>query len=257
MLKPLLFIIFCCHSAYSGASDELRELRYAEQIESSFATGKVSWLQVKGKKFLSLYTETEEIDSLGTVIILHPMDGHPDQSKLIKPLRTYLPEHGWATLSLQLPVLGIEAAETEYYSLFENANARIQAAIDFLLEAKIKNIVIVGYGLGGVMAVYYLKENANKTEVKGLVTISLAVPHSNQKQAQVIDFIAGIELPFYDIFTDFDLPEVTSSARKRRLAAKENPAYRQVKIAAERHMLPRDQRLVIKRVYSWINRTFR
>lgn len=257
MLKPLLFILFYGCSTYSWASDELRELDYAEQIQASFSTGEIVWLQVKGKKFLTLYTETEEIENLGTVIILPPMDGHPDQSKLIKPLRSYFPEHGWASLSIQLPVLGVDAAEYEYYPLFDNAKARIQAAIDYLLAAKAKNIVLVGYGLGGMMAVYYLKENANKTDIKGLVTISLSVPESDQKQVQVINFINDIKQPFYDVFAEFDLPGVTESARKRRLAAKENSAYRQFKIAGEGHLFQRDQGLVVKRVYSWISRTFR
>lgn len=257
MLKPLLFIIVSCCSSYSLASEVLREMEYAEEVESSLPVGEIAWLGRKGKKFLTLYTETEQIDNLGSAIILHPMDGYPDQGKLINPLRTYLPEHGWATLSLQMPVLGIKAEESEYYPLFDNASARIQAAVDYLLAAKAKNIVLIGYGLGGMMAAYYLKNNTNKKELKGLVTISLAVPKSDQKQVQIIEFITDIKQPFFDVFAEFDLPEVTETARKRRIAGKVNQAYRQLKIDGEGHLFQRDEGLLVKRVYSWISRTFR
>lgn len=253
----ITLIVVCFFSANSLAFNELRELEYAEKIEASLAIGKILWLQVKGTKFLALYTETEEIENLGTAILLHPMGGHPDQKKIINPLRTYLPEHRWATLSLQMPVLGIGAKENEYYPIFDNANARIQAAIDYLVAAKVNNIVLVGYGVGGMMAMYYLNEHTNKKEVKALVAISIGVPETEQKQVQVIDFISGVKQPILDIFAEFDLPEVTMSARERRIAGKENLAYRQFKVEGEGHLFEHDEGLVMKRIYSWINLIFR
>jgi hypothetical protein len=257
MLKILLLVMISCQTANSWASNELRELEYAEEIKASFSTGKITWLTAKDKSFLALYTETEGKENLGTAIILHSADGHPNQKKMIHPLRTYLPAHNWATLSLQIPVLGVGAKEDEYYTLFDNANARIQAAIDYLISADVKNITLIGYGLGGMMAVYYIKENAKKTDVDALVTISLAVPKTDRKQAQIIDFISSIKQPFLDIFAEFDLAAVTKSARQRRIAGKTNPSYRQFEIKGEGHLFQHDEGLVVKRVYSWMNRTFR
>lgn len=257
MFRAWLIVISCCSMSNGWASNELREIQYAEEIEASFSIGKIVWLEAKTKNFLALYTETEALSNLGTAILLHPIDGHPDQKKIINPLRTYLPKHNWATLSLQLPVQGVAAKEAEYYPLFDDANARIQAAIDYLVAEKVKNIVLIGYDMGGMMAAYYLKENRDKKQVKAVVTISLAAPKTDHKQAQVVDFIAEINQPFFDIYAEFDSPDVTESARKRRVSGKSNPQYRQFEVAGEGHLFQHDEGLVVKRVYSWINRTFR
>ena len=256
MYRLIFLIVINSYIANSRASNELQELEYAEEIESSNSTGKIIWLQAKGRKFLTLYTETEQLENSGTAIILHPMNGHPDQKKLINPLRTYLPQHHWATLSIQLPILGIDAKEQEYYPLLDDAQVRIQAGIDYLLSAKVKNIVLIGYGLGGTMAIYYLKENSTEKDVKAIVAISLSVPKTDYKQIQVIDFISTIKQPFLDIFAEYDLPTVTDSARKRRVAARANSAYRQFQIAGEGHLFQHDEGLVVKRIYSWIYKTF-
>jgi predicted alpha/beta hydrolase family esterase len=255
----LILILVGCHSN-CWASDELRELEYTEKIEASFSAssiGKIVRLQIEKKKFLALYTETEEKENSGTAIILHSMGKHPDHATLIKPLRTYLPQHNWATLSLQLPVLSLSDKQKDYYPLFDAANARIQAGIDFLVSAKVKNIVLIGDGLGGMMAAYYLKKNADNINVQAIVAVSLNVPDSEKDQAQTLDFIDKIDLPFLDIFAEYDVTEVTSTARKRRISGKNNSSYRQFKIKGEGHKKQHDEGLVVKRIYSWINWTFK
>lgn len=262
ILKLILVLAINCCIANAWASNELQELNYAEEIESSYSTGEILWLQAKGRKFLTLYTESEHLKVAGAAIILHPINGHPDQKRLINPLRTYLPQHHWSTLSIQLPVLGIYAKEQEYYPLFDDAQARIQAAMNYLISAEVKNIVLIGYGMGGLMATYYLKDKGKKkkddktTTKKAIVAISLSTPKTDYKQVQIIDFISQIELPFLDIFAEYDIPAVTDSARKRRISAKANSTYRQLQIAGEGHLFQHDEGLVVKRVYSWIYRTF-
>jgi predicted alpha/beta hydrolase family esterase len=257
MLKMLSILFLLTHFSLSLASNKLREMDYAEKISSSNLIGEIVWLKAKNGKFLSLFTETEKIENLGTAIILHSMAGHPDQKKMISPIRTFLPQHNWATLSLQMPVLELGAKHQDYFSLFDDANARIQAGVDYLLAADVKNIVLIGYGLGGMMAVNYLQEKAESKDIKALITISLAVPETDQKQGQILDFIKVIKQPFLDIFAEFDLPEVTDTARKRKLAGKANSVYRQLQIEGEGYLFQHDQGLVVKRIYSWINRTFR
>ena len=257
MYRVLLFVIFYGYGINSWASNELREMEYAEEIQASSLMGQVIWLDTKSRKFLGLYTETEEKENLGTAILLHPMDGHPDQKKIINPLRTYLPQHKWATLSIQMPVLGVAAKDDEYYALFDDAKNRIQSAVDYLDAAKVNNIVLIGYGLGGTMAVYYISENLAETKVKAIATISLFVPKSKQANVQVVEFIKKINQPFLDIFAEFDSPEVKYTARQRRIAGKENPEFRQFEIKGEGHLFQHDEGLLVKRVYSWINRMFK
>ena len=254
MIKVALIFLLYGYQSPIWASNQLREMEYAEEIEASFSVGNVAWLETKNKAFLTLYTETEESENIGTAIILHPMDGHPDQKKVINPLRTYLPEHDWATLSIQLPVLGFGAKEQDYYSVFEEAKVRIQTSIDFLVASKVKNIILIGYGLGGMMAVNFIKDSS---DVDAIVTISLPVPDSENPEVQMLDFLGEIKYPFLDIYAEFDLPEVTDSARKRRIAGKVSLVYRQFEIKGEGHLFQHDEGLLVKRIYSWINRTFK
>jgi dienelactone hydrolase len=251
MKFSVLVLCLACFSAGPClAGDERREAEFAESINKSLTLGKAVWLEAEGRKFLGLYTEIEKVFGNGVVIILHDMAGHPDQQKLIHELRTVLPEHGWATLSLQMPVREVGAEKEDYYALFPEAAARIQAGIKYTADSGAQNVVLVGYGLGGLMAAYAL--TGQPADIKALVAISLPVPASENKAAQTLEFINKIGIPMLDIYGALDTPEVTEKARERRLAAKNNAAYRQIAISDEGHAYLHDEGLLVKRIYSWL-----
>jgi esterase/lipase len=256
-MKHWIGVCLCCLLQLSGnrclASDEKREADFAETINKTLAIGKTVWLEASGKKFLGLYTQTEKVASKGTVIILHDMGGHPNQQQLIYGLRVFLPEHDWATLALQMPLREAGVGVDDYYNLFPEAADRIKAGISYAKNNGAENIVIVGYGLGGLMGVYTQSEQA--ADIKALITISLSVPKTDNKAAQTLEFIKKIKIPMLDIYGALDLSDVTESARDRRLAAKENTAYRQIKIDDENHAFLHDEGLLVKRIYSWLGVT--
>lgn len=239
------------------AYNTLRELNYAEAIKKDLDSGEIVWLEAKRGKFLAIYTETEKLTNLGTAIILHSMEGSPDQQKIINPLRTYLPKHNWATLSLQMPLIAPGSSASEYIPLFDDARARIQSAVDFLVSEGIQKIVLIGYGMGGMSSVYYIKESKETTKIDAIVTISLGASKKDLKQGEIIKFFSKVTLPFLDIFAEFDLPEVINSAKKRKVLAKKSRSYRQFQIEGEGYLFQHDEGLLVKRVYSWINRTFK
>ncbi len=251
----LRFIVFvlCLVGGVCLAGDEKREADFAGGINKTLTIGKAVWLEAGGRKFLGLYTETEKATGKGVVIILHDMDGHPDQKQLIYDLRVFLPEHNWTTLSLQMPLREVGVEKEDYYALFPEAAARIQSGIGYAKSNGAENIVVVGYGLGGLMGIYALSEQA--TDIKALVTISLPVPTTENKTAQTLELIKKIKIPMLDIYGAVDVPDVTESARDRRLAAKENTGYRQVKINDEGHAYLHDEGLLVKRIYSWLGVT--
>jgi len=257
MSKVLFITILFLYVTIGSASNELRELEYAEEIKSSLSVGEIIWLNAKNRKFLALYTETEGVEKMGAVILLHPRDGHPNQRKIINPLRTYLPKHQWASLSLQMPVLDSGANDSEYYLLFDEANIRIQAAIDYLRASKVDIIVLIGHGLGGTMATYFVSNNAKKTDIKAIVSVSLIAPNNDQYNMKIIESLGKITIPFLDIFAEFDSSDVIETVVQRRVAGSANSAYRQVEINGEGHLFQHDEGLVVKRVYSWVSRVFR
>ncbi|HEY8218508.1 MAG TPA: DUF3530 family protein [Methylobacter sp.] len=232
------------------AGDGKLEAEFAESISNTLTVGKAVWLESEGKKFLGVYTETERTGSKGTVIILHDIGGHPNQQQLIYGLRVFLPEHNWATLALQMPLREAGVEKEEYYPLFPEAAARIQAGINYAKNNGAENIVVAGYGLGGLMAAYALSEQA--IDIKALAAISLPVPAIEDKTAQTLELIRKIKIPMLDIYGALDVPDVTESARERRLAAKDNTGYRQIKISDEGHAYLHDEGMLVKRIYSWL-----
>ncbi len=109
MCSRLLFLMLCmllCSHTVSAADIE-REKRLASQIVDSIMDGEPVFLKSGDHEFLSIYTEADE--PVGAAIIMHGRGFHPNWSDVVYPLRVGLVEHGWNTLSLQMPVLEKEA----------------------------------------------------------------------------------------------------------------------------------------------------
>lgn len=64
-------------------------------------TSNISWLKsTQGESFITLYRADQTGKSLGLVLLLHGEQQHPAAGPTLETLRTKLPEHGWATLSI-------------------------------------------------------------------------------------------------------------------------------------------------------------
>lgn len=243
-----LTLCLCSALPCIASSDEKREADFALDIQKTLKTGTAVWLHTPEKKFLSLYTDTPSTDRQGFIILLHDIGGNPDQELVIKKLRHFVPNHHWASLSVQMPLRESGAAMGDYYDLFPEAKERLIAAIKFAKAEKAEKVVIVGYGLGALMATYALADKS--IDVNGVVLISLPVTDNSD----TLLFISKFNLPILDIYAELDIPEVVRSARDRLVAGKKNSTYRQVKLENEGHQFLHDDDLLIKRVYSWVDR---
>jgi predicted esterase len=251
-LTPV-FLSICLFSALPClASDEKREAEFASDIQKTLSVGRAVWLESSGKKFLSLYTETTKNPRSGVIILLHDVGGHPNQQAIIKSLRTFFPEHQWATLSLQMPIREASAPIQDYFSLMPEAKERLKAGIQFAKTEKAEKIIVIGYGLGGLTAISAMTDK--NVDVHALITISLPVLETNEKDAQTLQLIPKNTLPILDIYGALDMPNVVNSARERQVAGKINPDYRQMKLEDEGHLYLHDEGLLAKRIYSWIVR---
>ena len=90
-------------------------------------------LQAGDLSFLGIYTESSGGGDppKGAAILVHGIGVHPDWPQVIHPLRVGLPERGWSTLSIQMPVLPNEAQSADYLPLLDGVAPRLDAAIDF------------------------------------------------------------------------------------------------------------------------------
>ena len=75
-----------------------------QQVAAGITVGKPQWLEAGGQRFLGIYTASTTGSSLGGAIILPCLGEHPNWPDVIAPLRKSLPNHGWDTLSIALPV---------------------------------------------------------------------------------------------------------------------------------------------------------
>lgn len=64
-------------------------------------TSNVKWLKsTQDESFLMLYRADQSGKSLGLALLLHGEQQHPAAGPILETLRTQLPDHGWATLSI-------------------------------------------------------------------------------------------------------------------------------------------------------------
>jgi pimeloyl-ACP methyl ester carboxylesterase len=237
----------------AAASDLEREQRWAEQVVDAILTGEVEMLNADGQEFLSIYTESDSEQLKGGVILIHGIGVHPDWPDVINPLREQLPEHGWSTLSLQMPILKADAGAADYYPIFAEVPPRIDAGIRFLQEQGIDNIVIVAHSLGAQMAAWWLA-STDEPPVLGLVAIGLSgTRHADN--GDVPAWIAGITLPMLDLYGENDLPAVKETAGERAAAAGRagNKAYTQVEIAGAGHMFQGRNEALVDAVVNWLD----
>ena len=237
------------------ASDNAKEQRWADQITDFLVDGELHWLEADGHKFLSIYTPVYNAKPAGAVILLHGRGVHPDWPQVIQPLRTKLPEHGWATLSLQMPVLDNDASYEEYMPLFQEVPDRIKAAIEFLSKRNINHVVLIGHSLGTNMATDYLAKH-HDARIKGFVGIGMM---GKQQPAQYLplDNVAAllqITLPVLDIYGSKTYPVVLESVDRRAFAVYQtgNHHSRQIKIDGANHYFHGYEVELVKSISNWM-----
>lgn len=141
-LSVALVLLFASFSA--AAQDYEREARWRAEVLGNLVVGEaVDIAAPSGRKFLGLYTPGAK----AAVLLVHGIGVHPDHG-LIGMLRVALSDMGFATLSIQMPVLASDAPPEQYYpALFPEAAARIAAAVAWLAP-KNRKVVLASHSLG-------------------------------------------------------------------------------------------------------------
>ncbi len=252
IILTLLFSLPIC--AVVLASDLAKEKRWADQIVDSIMVGEAQWLTTEdGLKFLSLYTENNSDNTIGGAIILHGIGVHPNWSNVVLPLRSQLPEYGWHTLSIQLPILPNEVEYKEYAPLFFEIAPRIDAAIKFLNEKGVNNIVLIGHSLGSTMGAYYLTQKPD-SHVRALVAVGVSGTIFKDSEKGYLQSITQIKLPVLDIFGANDIPGVLETEKLKLQAAKKSGSqhYTQIKVPDADHFFDNKDDELVEHVRDWL-----
>lgn len=253
-VKTLLIVGFTLLLQPALASDMAKEKRWADQVVDSIMVGDPEWLTVGSAKTLALYTEHSAEKAQGAAIVLHGTGVHPNWDQIVRPIRSQLPDYGWSTLSVQMPILPNEAAMNDYAVLFDEIAPRLDAAVKFLKSKGINNIVIIGHSLGATMAAYYLRKPASN--ITALVAIGSTGSSFKDKEKNYFKSLELIKIPILDIFGAIDLPEVMEGAERKKALAQKfgNKKYTQIKVAGANHFFDNKEDVLIKRIRGWLQK---
>jgi pimeloyl-ACP methyl ester carboxylesterase len=248
----LLIIILAALSCTTHASDLAKEKRWANQVVDAILDGNAVWLNDGTSEFLGIYTKAEE-DKNRAVILMHGTGIHPDWQQVIQPLRVGLTGHNWNTLSIQMPILPNEAEYPEYAPLYDEVAPRINAAIKFLQENGISDIVLIGHSQGASMTAYYL--STSHPDVNGFVAIGMA-SFADDPRMNSIEALEKIKVPVLDLYGDQDLDVVLNSSGARAESAKKagNNNYTQIELSGANHFFDGHEDELVESVAAWLDK---
>lgn len=252
--RPIyLFIAFFALAGIATASDIDKEKRWADQVVDAIMVGEPQWLELKDHKILGIYTAETTGKAMGGALILHGSGVHPNWPDVVYPLRTQLPEHGWHTLSIQMPVLANEASYEDYAPLMAEVAPRIEAGIQYLKSKGIQNIVIIAHSLGTTMTAQYLASKPNP-DVRAFVAVGMPGQHAKIENMDNIKALEKIKIPLLDIYGSEDLENIRNTKKQRASAAKRagNTAYTQVEVSGANHFFNNQGDTLVKRVRGWL-----
>ena len=229
-------------SAPVYAADYAREKKWSEEVLPSVLTGDPVWLELSGgHKFLTLYTEAS--NAKAGIVVVHGMGVHPDWG-LIGPLRQNLPEKGYATLSVQMPVLKADAKQEEYPATFDEAADRIKTAVDFMAAKGYQKIALVTHSMGCRMTARFLERNPKA----GVATwVAIGAPAA-------LDY-SKLKFPVLDLYGENDLPQELAAAKKRAKGLHGNPKSAQMVTPKADHFYEGKDAQLLEAVQAYLDKT--
>ena len=246
-----LFFTLILFGQIAIASDWQREARMADEIVDAIFDGEVEMLNDGDRDFMSIYTEAESSNK--AAIIIHGRGFHPDWVDTVQPLRVGLVEHGWNTLSIQMPVLAKDAKYYDYVPIFDEAIPRIQAAIDYLRSAGNQQIAIVAHSCGVHMSMHYLKKQGDK-ELVAYVGIGMGATDYQQPMREPFP-LDDLSVPVLDIYGADDYPAVHRLApgRWQQIQQAGHAKSNQSVIVDADHYFTDQGDVLVEAVGQWLN----
>jgi predicted alpha/beta-hydrolase family hydrolase len=239
-------------------------------------------LTVAGQEIDATYIEETFGDRHGAIVLLHEQGEQIDSSGVVTTLRHHLPDYGWSTLTVSLnfpfepDILLSTSLETtqnetseglsEQKNQIEDKSAnleqavpkslppisnqqRIEAAVAFLQAKDIKQIVFIGHGKGGEIAVEIM--NTIATPIFGLIMVGTPALPTNEQ-------FLSMGQPILDIYGGQDLNSVSKAVKDRRIAMKReaNTNYSERKIDGANHDFDGLQLMLTSTIRGWLKSSF-
>lgn len=259
-IRAILLILLLIFLGSADAANQAREKLIAEGLVGRIDANNALWLDSRDGPFFALKADYVSTQRQGGIILLHDMEGHPDWPEVISPLRQGLPEKGWPTLSIQLPLLSKEVPLTaqNQQRIIDESAARLIAAVEHFTNTGIYNIVLIGQGLGATAISHFLSGDLKQSHaiyIKAFIAIRFRA-HQQLSEAYLPQALLKIKttLPILDILGTQESPLAQQQARLRKMAAKQsqNPNYRQEQLADANANFRDMEALLLSRISGWL-----
>ena len=233
-------------AACFAQADYAREQRWADELTPGLVVGDAVYLQQKsGHKFLAIYTAAAQ--PRAAVIVVHGLGVHPDWA-LIGALRSGLADQGYATLSVQMPVLAANANGEDYPALFPDAGDRLQAAVAYLNTKGHRLIALVSHSMGSRMSNFFLTHSPDNG-----IAAWASIGVSSGEFAEP----AKLRLPVLDIYGERDFPQVLKNADARAATLKLLKGSAQIEVAGADHYFAGNERELVRQVRQFLDQKFK
>ena len=223
-LKLLIFFLasVTAPSAFAQA-DYAREKRWADEITPAILVGDAVQLEIpSGRKFLGIYAPGKPGGP--AVVVVHGLGLHPDWN-LVNAVRSRLADQGYATLSIQMPVMASDAKADRYPPVFPEAADRLAAAARFLRGKGHPKVAAVAHSLGSQMTNYYV-ERAVEPAFDAWVSVGITAPYRGAER---------FGLPVLDIYGERDFPGVRDNAGARAESLRRVRGSAQIEVPGADH----------------------
>lgn len=236
-----------------------------DRLKADVAATELVELDVAGKKVLALQRKETRGQAEGGLILLHDVGAHADWEEVIGTLRRELNQYGWTTLAVQLPVPAVGTQASAYGPLIEQCQQRTSAALKHIKGQGLRNVVILGHGLGGRCATSFAASQKDPA-LRGLILVGMEAYTTLDPPQDSTALLAQVRVPIYDLYGYGDSNEVHRAGTERLALGRrlnrqhaeeearyrEHPFYRQFVQDGADHFFSAQQALLVKRVYGWL-----
>lgn len=238
MMKAGLLAAALLSAVPASATDYARERKWAAEIKPTIVVGDPIDLTttLSPYPFLSIFAPA---DPARAVILVHGLGVHPDWG-IIGQLRTALTEHGYTTMSIQMPLLAADADPNGYRALIPEGASRISRAASFLEAQGYSKIVIVSHSLGSRMVNLYMTKPS--PYVRAWASLGLTDPA-----------FATTKLPILDLYGEIDDKPVLTNVKARAKTLK-NKNSKQQKLAGADHFYEGHEAEMIAAVEAFLDK---
>ncbi len=243
--RAFLIILSFSFNPFAQAADQAL-------LEKELTDKGLVWLEAEGQKFIGLWEEERSGSAVGALLILHAAGQTPDWPDTIHPLRSSVIQHGWATLSIELPLANSELDTPQHI------NARVQSALTFLEGKGQLNLAFVAFGESAEAAYTWVAnaiennppaDDATGPIVAGSFRALIIV------SARAIVLKPTMTLPTLDVYFDEHYLDIKEVKERRTLARKYRlPFYHQVKLLSPYMTETGEENALVRRIRGFLNK---